>query len=190
MRPRYPATLTYDGLASSAFARHYSRNHSCFLFLRVLRCFTSPGSPPTPMDSALDNAVLPALGFPIRTSPDQSLVSGSPRLFAATHVLHRLSAPRHPPRALCSLVTTVLQTPEHEARELAGMGPRSRSTRTWSVSHDTLRLLLCLPSYAVFKDQRTSCRRTKLGGAGRNRTDDILLAKQVLYQLSYSPEPW
>ena len=30
------------GLASSAFAHHYSRNHCCFLFLRVLRCFTSP----------------------------------------------------------------------------------------------------------------------------------------------------
>ena len=32
------------GLASSAFARHYSRNHNCFLLLRVLRCFTSPRS--------------------------------------------------------------------------------------------------------------------------------------------------
>ncbi len=32
------------GLASSAFAHHYSRNHTCFLFLRVLRCFTSPRS--------------------------------------------------------------------------------------------------------------------------------------------------
>jgi hypothetical protein len=30
------------GLASSAFAHHYSRNHYCFLLLRVLRCFTSP----------------------------------------------------------------------------------------------------------------------------------------------------
>ena len=30
------------GLASSAFAHHYSRNRGCFLFLRVLRCFTSP----------------------------------------------------------------------------------------------------------------------------------------------------
>ncbi|MGW4568770.1 sensor histidine kinase, partial [Streptomyces sp. NPDC004561] len=29
-------------VASSGFARHYSRNHGCFLFLRVLRCFTSP----------------------------------------------------------------------------------------------------------------------------------------------------
>src|SRR5699024_9134679 len=33
-----------SGLATSAFARHYSRNHNCFLFLRVLRCFTSPRS--------------------------------------------------------------------------------------------------------------------------------------------------
>ena len=32
------------GLGSSAFAHHYSRNHYCFLFLRVLRCFTSPRS--------------------------------------------------------------------------------------------------------------------------------------------------
>ena len=30
------------GLACSAFARHYSRNRGCFLFLWVLRCFTSP----------------------------------------------------------------------------------------------------------------------------------------------------
>ncbi len=28
----------------------------------------------------------------------------------------------------------------------------------------------------------------KLGGAGRIRTDDVLLAKQVLYQLSYDPK--
>src|SRR5680860_133464 len=36
------------GLASSDFARHYSRNHFCFLFLWVLRCFTSPRSLQTP----------------------------------------------------------------------------------------------------------------------------------------------
>jgi hypothetical protein len=32
------------GLASSGFARHYLRNRGCFLFLWVLRCFTSPRS--------------------------------------------------------------------------------------------------------------------------------------------------
>ena len=30
---------------------------------------------------------------------------GSPYLFAAYRVLHRLSMPRHPPYALCSLIT-------------------------------------------------------------------------------------
>ena len=44
-----------------------------------------------------------AVGFPIRTSTGQSLVGSSPWLIAATHVLHRLQAPRHPPLALCSL---------------------------------------------------------------------------------------
>src|SRR3982750_2961753 len=61
-----------------------------------------------PMDSACGTAALPAVGFPIRTSPDQSLVSGSPTLFAATHVLLRLLSPRHPSCALCSLVIVSL----------------------------------------------------------------------------------
>ena len=43
------------------------------------------------------------VGFPIRKSPGQSLFSGLPRLIAASHVLHRLSAPRHPPYALSNL---------------------------------------------------------------------------------------
>src|SRR2546422_7902385 len=42
---RNPCRVSHAyGLASSGFARHYSRNHGCFLFLRVLRCFTSPRS--------------------------------------------------------------------------------------------------------------------------------------------------
>ncbi len=47
-------------------------------------------------------------GFPIRTSPDQSLFSGSPKLFAADHVLHRHLLPRHPPYALSSLTKLIL----------------------------------------------------------------------------------
>ncbi len=43
------------------------------------------------------------MGFPIRRSPGQSLFSGSPRLIAASHVLHRLSAPRHPSYTLINL---------------------------------------------------------------------------------------
>jgi hypothetical protein len=40
------------GLGSSPFARRYSGNRCLFLFLGVLRCFSSPGSPRTPIDSA------------------------------------------------------------------------------------------------------------------------------------------
>ena len=68
------------GLGCSPFARHYWGNHCCFLFLRVLRCFSSPRWPPS-----------------IRGS---KAVCASPRLFAACRVLHRLREPRHPPCAL------------------------------------------------------------------------------------------
>ena len=45
--PITPAMHYYiTGLGCSAFARHYLRNHFCFLLLRVLRCFSSPRSPP------------------------------------------------------------------------------------------------------------------------------------------------
>lgn len=41
-----------------------------------------------------------APGFPIRTSSDPRSVGSSPRHIAASHVLHRLPVPRHPPCAL------------------------------------------------------------------------------------------
>jgi hypothetical protein len=56
-----------------------------------------------PMDSVQGTRALPRVGFPIRKSPDQCLFSGSPRLIAAVHVLHRLLVPRHPPCALVLL---------------------------------------------------------------------------------------
>src|SRR5690606_19322832 len=45
-------------------------------------------------------------GFPIRTSQDHGLVTGSLGLFAGSHVLHRLLTPRHPPCALYRLITS------------------------------------------------------------------------------------
>src|SRR5215204_7384939 len=47
-------------------------------------------------------------GFPIRTPWDHSLVDSSPRPIAASHVLHRLLVPRHPPFALINLTTKML----------------------------------------------------------------------------------
>ena len=61
-----PSHIATAGLASSAFARHYSRNLVWFLFLRVLRCFSSPGSPHIPIDSVCDSrffiACVPTFG--------------------------------------------------------------------------------------------------------------------------------
>ncbi len=48
------------------------------------------------------------LGFPIRKSSDLSSVDSSPRLIAASYVLHRLLVPRHPPYALKHLLTKML----------------------------------------------------------------------------------
>ena len=42
LQPR--ARLDAPGLGCYRFARHYSGNHFCFLFLRLLRCFSSAGS--------------------------------------------------------------------------------------------------------------------------------------------------
>ena len=59
------------GLGSSAFARHYLRNHGCFLFLRVLRCFTSPG---VALQPYLIQAAV-CRNYPARVSP-----FGNPRI--------------------------------------------------------------------------------------------------------------
>lgn len=80
----------------------------CFLFLRLLRCFSSPRSPPYPIYSDMDDTVLTVPGFPIQIPPDQRSLGNSPMLFAAHHVFLRLLAPRHPPLALYSLATNHL----------------------------------------------------------------------------------
>src|SRR5665811_2339531 len=93
----------------SAFARHYLRNHGCFLFLWVLRCFTSPRSLPTTLCVQVEVAGHYSgffRGFPIRRSPDHGSFTNSPGLIAGYNVLHRLLVPRHPPIALSSLLFT------------------------------------------------------------------------------------
>ena len=79
---------SHCGLGSSAFARHYLRNHFCFLFLRLLRCFSSPGPPRTTMDSWYGDRV-----FPGRVSPFRYLrLFGYLLLPAAFRSLSRLSS--------------------------------------------------------------------------------------------------
>jgi hypothetical protein len=54
-------------------------------------------------------------GYPIRTSSDPRSVDSSPRHIAASHVLHRLLMPRHPPCALTHLHTKTLNK-KHKAK--------------------------------------------------------------------------
>ena len=83
-----PVQYCYWRLAFFAFAHHYSQNHCCFLFLRLLRWFSSAGSLNRPMYSVYRDWALPQSGFPIRKSTDQ-------RLFAS-------------PRGLSQLVTSFI----------------------------------------------------------------------------------
>ncbi len=103
--PRYPCSIRMKQVwaSFSAFARHYLRNRFFFLFLQVLRCFTSLGRLPLPMDSAMNDNLFRLPGFPIRISTDQCLIGDSPWLFAAIHVLLSLLTPRHPSYALSNL---------------------------------------------------------------------------------------
>ncbi len=60
------------------------------------------------MDSLQGDSIFMLPGFPIRTSPGHSSFGNSPEHFAAYNVLLRLSAPRHPPCALHSLISIPL----------------------------------------------------------------------------------
>ena len=117
----------------------------------------------------------------------------SPKHIAACHVLLRLSVPRHPPSTLSNLTIKCLDL--------------MRSAVPISFS-DTVLAFFTYP-YSIVKDSRdredrrclqreTSLQTPRMlamtcgaedGGADRDRTDDPLLAKQVLSQLSYSPRP-
>ena len=67
----YPPHIAIWSLGFSDFARHYFRNRFFFLFLRVMRCFSSPGSPRIPMDSVYDTITLLMVSSLIRTSAGQ-----------------------------------------------------------------------------------------------------------------------
>ena len=79
---------THHGLGSFPFARRYSGNRCFFLFLRLLRCFSSPGSPCMAMDSPCSDR-----GLLCRVSPFRYLrINGYLLLPAAFRSLSRLSS--------------------------------------------------------------------------------------------------
>ena len=90
----------HDGLGSLPFARRYLGDRCFFLFLCLLRCFSSAAYLCTAMDSLHSAWSLSMRVAPFGNLRIISAICASPKLFAACHVLHRLSVPRHPPCAL------------------------------------------------------------------------------------------
>jgi hypothetical protein len=79
----------------------------CFLFLWVLRWFTSPRCLPLAYGFSQGYPGMSQGGFPHSEIVGSKPVCGSPTLIAAYHVLHRLLAPRHSPYALSSLTIDI-----------------------------------------------------------------------------------
>ena len=68
-----PESITTLGLASFPFARRYLENRCFFLFLRLLRCFSSAGIPPYGYVFTAQYLSIAQVGSPIRKSADQYL---------------------------------------------------------------------------------------------------------------------
>ena len=83
--------LNKGGLGCSLFARHYWGNHCCFLFLRLLRCFSSPRMPLHIADN--------------ESSTHWVVPFGNPGIKGHLHLnraYRSLSRPSSPPRAKAS----------------------------------------------------------------------------------------
>jgi hypothetical protein len=154
------------------------------------------------------------------------LLSNSPTLNAANHVLLRLLPPRHPPFALRSLTINSITFLTHSRSACDGFANEPVTAVHILALYDS-------EKYSLVKDRRhhrmqwpsktttrwiglqpvsgwppsrggerhgiaialrfSGCHANaaiNLGGADRDRTDDLRLAKPALSQLSYSPMKW
>jgi hypothetical protein len=197
------------GLGCSPFAHHYLGNHSCFLFLLLLRCFSSKRSPPTDKSAG-------SWGFPIRISADLRFCA-APRSFSQLYtsfIACRYQGIHRVPFLACCLTTAPVARPSKLRNHVTGsylhLCSRTRFTRTRLRAHSlpapwprtgnlspaksprTPPSAPLLPQYF----QRTRAHPAppepafttwlllllllKMRGASRIRTGDPLLARQVL----------
>ena len=161
--------VNHLGLGCFPFARRYLGNRIFFLFLRVLRCFSSPGSPPYTMYSCMDTWALPQAGFPIRKSLDQRLLA--------------------PPQSLSQLTTSFIGS------QRQGIHPTLFLTWPFHFLRENVTFYYLKSALAdliriVYDMQFSMCKAQYYcanGGDKESRTPDPLLARQVLSQLSYAP---
>ena len=125
---------THRSLGSFPFARRYSGNRVFFLFLRLLRCFSSPGSLPYVMDWRMDN-----WRFSSWVSPFRNLrITGYLLLPEAFRSLSRLSS------ALSAKASTLRSSSLnlHIQHSVAGVRP-GFFTSSWASSSRTLPTTSC-----------------------------------------------
>ena len=91
-----------------------------------------PGFAPTAYGFSCRRREFAPARFPHSDIPGSQLAYSSPRLFAVSHVLHRLLSPRHPPYALSSLTTKFTRNQILSAR--GDDQGRSSGRRSWSAS--------------------------------------------------------
>ena len=103
-------------------------------------------------------------GLPHSDIPGSKPYGGSPRLLAALCVLLRLLMPRHPSCARIRLARNLLEPLDLD-----------------------IRVVILFNLQLPLVKELTKRLRYGTGGGSRIRTGDILLAKQTLYQLSYTP---
>src|ERR1700744_2087319 len=130
-------------------------------------------------------------GCPIRKSADLMLVCSSPQLIAAYHVLHRLLEPRHPPCALiCFKINTDFKESYLHSKSYSVLQLFPNMSKSYSPLGDSLMFRLRTYRPSQLRDITSSLisKRTSFFlqqplhscGGYRSRTDDPLLAKQVL----------
>ena len=137
------------------------------------------------------------IGFPHSEISGSMRMCRSPKLIAACHVLRRLLMPRHSPCALISLTcyywssnscSRIMQAPyQVNFRNCNCFTLRLKVPQFCFAICLSVALLSSYSLCSVFKVQNLLRTISPDGGDKRNRTADPLLAKQVLYQLSYTP---
>ena len=162
-------------MGSSPVARRYWGNHFCFLFLRVLRCFSSPGSPP-PLRRM---AVRQTAGLPHSGTPGSMTACVSPGLFAACRALHRLPEPQ------ASAVRPFLLSAQPPRTWRGGRIPSERrlfhSNPHRGPCRGGGRRTAPLARFSLlFHHVNEQVPTSGICGEYRNRTDDLLHAMQAL----------
>ena len=143
-------------------------------------------------------------GFPHSEITGSKGARASPVLIAACHVLHRLSTPRHPLEALIRLIVLSKTHACFTDRSTRSQGSFIHGRTHQSCISQTMMSSQVQPGQHLRARLNPSIHdvkarpaeagvqfchpyREEYGGARRDRTDDLMLAKHPLYQLSYGP---